>query len=94
MRSAAVRILGISAIFLSAVMPGGAQQAPASKSDPRIGLKAGLHDAGEAAFNMERIAGLPKPDGFFDPKAPAGNPAPPERPADPTSRQAPAGRRP
>ena len=25
---------------------------------------------------------LPKPDGFFDPKAPAGTPTPPERPAD------------
>jgi len=58
---------------------GGAQQAPASKSDPRIGLKPGLHDAGEAAFNMERIAGLSKPEGFFDPKAPGGNPSPPER---------------
>src|SRR5256885_14813275 len=56
-----------------------AQQAPTSKSDPRIGLKPGLHDAGEAAFNMERMSSLPKPDGFFDPKAPAGNPAPPER---------------
>ena len=49
------------------------------KPDPRVGLKPGLKDAGEAAFNMERIAGLPKPEGFFDPSAPAGNPAPPER---------------
>ena len=85
MRSAAIRILSASAILVSAVLPGGAQQAPASKSDPRIGLKPGLHDAGEAAFNMERIAGLPKPDGFFDPKAPAGNAAPPEQPADPNA---------
>jgi hypothetical protein len=50
-----------------------------AKPDPRVGLKPGLHDAGEAAWNMERISGLPKPDGFFDPKAPAGNPSPPER---------------
>ena len=28
---------------------------------------------------MERIASLPKPEGFFDPKAPAGKPTPPER---------------
>jgi hypothetical protein len=82
MKSAAICV---SAILLSVAMPGGAQQAPASKTDPRIGLKAGLHDAGEAAFNMERIAGLPKPDGFFDPKAPAGNPAPPETPVDPNA---------
>jgi len=85
MRSAAVRSLCVFTVLLSTVVTGGAQQAPASKSDPRIGLKAGLHDAGEAAFNMERIAGLPKPDGFFDPKAPAGNPAPSEQPADPNA---------
>ena len=28
---------------------------------------------------MERIATMPKPDGFFDPKAPGGAPTPPER---------------
>jgi hypothetical protein len=50
-----------------------------SKTDPRVGLKPGLYDAGEAAWNMERISGLAKPAGFFDPKAPAGNPSPPER---------------
>ncbi len=49
-------------------------------SDPRIGLKAGFRDAGQAAWNMELMASLPKPDGFFDPAAPAGNPTPPERP--------------
>ena len=31
---------------------------------------------------MERIARLPKPEGFFDPKAPAGTPTPPERDPD------------
>src|SRR4051812_4050265 len=49
------------------------------KPDPRVGLKPGLHDAGEAAWNLERVVNMPKPEGFFDPKAPAGNPAPPER---------------
>jgi hypothetical protein len=52
-----------------------AQQAP----DPRIGLRGGLRDAGQASGNMELIASLPKPDGFFDPKVPAGLPVPPER---------------
>ena len=56
-----------------------AQQAPASKTDPRIGLKSGLRDAGEAAKNLERIATLSKPEGFFDPKAPGGTVTPPER---------------
>ncbi len=32
--------------------------------DPRIGLKPGLYDAGEAAFGMERLISLPKPAGF------------------------------
>jgi hypothetical protein len=50
-----------------------------SRTDPRVGLKPGLRDAGEASRNMERIASLPKPEGFFDPKAPAGVPTPPER---------------
>ena len=36
----------------------------ASSDDPRVGLKAGLYDAGEAAFGMERLASLPKPPGF------------------------------
>jgi hypothetical protein len=40
------------------------------QSDPRVGLKPGLHDAGQAARNMELLSTLPKPDGFFDPKAP------------------------
>jgi hypothetical protein len=66
-------------VWLAAAIEGGAQQAPASPSDPRIGLKAGLRDAGEAARNMKRIASLPKPEGFFDPSAPAGPPTPPER---------------
>jgi len=60
-------------------MVGHAQQKPAAPNDPRIGLKPGLRDAGEAARNMERIASLPKPEGFYDPKAPAGTVTPPER---------------
>jgi hypothetical protein len=75
----ATTCLCLSAVLLAAAIEGGAQQAPASPSDPRIGLKAGLRDAGEAARNMKRIASLPKPEGFFDPAAPAGPPIPPER---------------
>ena len=50
----------------------------ANSSDPRVGLKAGLRNAGEAARNMERVASLPKPPGFFDPRMPAGEPTEPE----------------
>ncbi|MBI3403687.1 MAG: hypothetical protein HY048_19915 [Acidobacteria bacterium] len=88
MKTVAAMLLSVSIALTLAVMEGPGlsavegQQAPASKDDPRIGLKAGLHDAGEAARNMERIASLPKPDGFFDPKAPGGTPIPPEPPPD------------
>ena len=34
---------------------------------------------------MERIATLFKPEGFFDPKAPAGTPTPPERDPEPAA---------
>jgi hypothetical protein len=49
-----------------------------SASDPRVGLKAGLRDAGEAIRGLERVASLSNPAGFFDPKQPAGAPTPPE----------------
>jgi hypothetical protein len=83
---------------------GGAQEHPAtsrpdapataSTTDPRYSLKPGLRDAGEAAKNIARIANLPKPEGFFDPKAPAGTPTPPDAaagaaPAAPATRPAP-----
>jgi hypothetical protein len=99
MRSVAA-CLCVSAAFAFAVLDGRAQDRPApskvegapsaASNDPRVGLKAGFHDAGEAARNIERIASLPKPEGFFDPKTPAGTPIPPERdpnapPADPNA---------
>ncbi len=43
--------------------------------DPRAHLKAGFRDAGEAMLNLERVATLPKPDGFFDPHARCTDPA-------------------
>jgi hypothetical protein len=36
----------------------------AAADDPRIGLKPGLYDAGEAASGMKRLISLPKPPGF------------------------------
>ena len=43
-------------------------------ADARAGLSAGFMDAGQAIMNMELIAALPKPPGFFDPDNPAGLP--------------------
>jgi uncharacterized protein (DUF305 family) len=42
--------------------------------DPRVGLGAGYYDAGQASMNMNLVAALPKPDGFFDPANPMGLP--------------------
>jgi uncharacterized protein (DUF305 family) len=58
--------------------------------DPRTGLRAGFRDAGEAAWNMALVTALPKPDGFFDPDAPAGLPSQPAPRPTPRPRQ-PAG---
>jgi hypothetical protein len=85
MRFTAARFFCLSALLLCMVIAGAAQQVPpVGTIDQRVGLKAGLHDAGEAAKNMEHIASLPKPEGFFDPKAPAGRGSAPEstRPPD------------
>jgi hypothetical protein len=78
MKSAAT-VLCVSAVVLFAAIEGGAQQRPADPNDPRVGLKAGMRDAGEAARNMKRISSLPKPEGFFDPANPGGTPIPAER---------------
>ncbi|MCI5044083.1 MAG: DUF305 domain-containing protein [Aquisalinus sp.] len=42
--------------------------------DPRVDLAAGFRDAGEAISNLELVATLPKPQGFFDPENPVGLP--------------------
>jgi hypothetical protein len=78
--------IALSACF--AVLCAGQASAPApgnpraSSDDPRIGLKAGLYDAGEAAFGLERLASLPKPPGFApvppDPNVPAPKEGTPE----------------
>jgi hypothetical protein len=69
------------AVALSAVVSASAQEPPAAagKADPRVGLKSGLKDAGQAASDLELIANIPRPEGFFDPRAPAGLPVPPEK---------------
>ncbi len=48
--------------------------------DARAGLSPGFEDAGQALMNLELVAALPKPPGFFDPQNPAGLPPakPPE----------------
>jgi uncharacterized protein (DUF305 family) len=42
--------------------------------DPRATLAAGFRTARDAVLNLELVAALPKPEGFYDPEAPAGRP--------------------
>ena len=46
--------------------------------DPRAGLEPGFQHAGQARMNLELVASLPRPAGFFDPANPAD--LPPDRP--------------
>ncbi len=79
----ALKVVCLSAVLACMVAQGLAQEKgpTASTTDPRVGLKPGLRDAGIAAKNMELVSTLGKPEGFFDPKVPAGDTVPPERPA-------------
>src|SRR5689334_21491949 len=72
-----VHVLATSALLAVLAAPAAAQTAAPSRPDPRVGLKAGLRDAGVAASGMELLANVPKPEGFFAPKFPAGEPNPP-----------------
>jgi hypothetical protein len=83
MKSAVTRSFWLfwPAALFAAAIGGHAQERtgkPAS-SDPRVGLKAGLRDAGQAARHMELLSSVPKPEGFFDAKSPAGDATPAER---------------
>ena len=74
---------------------GSARRRP--RQDPRVGLKAGFRDAGVAARNMELVANVPKPEGFFDPDGPPARrprPRPPEPEADGRESRRKAGREP
>ncbi|MEO8682224.1 MAG: hypothetical protein ABI665_24465, partial [Vicinamibacterales bacterium] len=78
MKVKGVKLLCVSVVLASTVLAGGAQQAAPNPKDPRIGLKGGFKDAGTASWNMELVSNLPKPDGFYDPAAPAGSVSAPE----------------
>jgi hypothetical protein len=64
-------------LFVAAAVS--AQERPTPGGDPRAALKGGFRDAETTAWNLELVASLPKPDGFFDPKSPAGLPMPAEQ---------------
>lgn len=69
---------GLSAAPANVLPPTVYTNPRASNDDPRVGLKAGLYDAGEAMFGVKRIASLPKPPGFAPGSfIPTANPTPP-----------------
>jgi hypothetical protein len=80
MKSVTMRVWATAALVCGGLLLGTAQQKAPDPKDPRIGLKAGLKDAGTAARNMELVSNMGRPEGFYDPKAPAGDAMPPERP--------------
>ncbi len=73
-----VLVLSSSVMFAVVAVHAATPQTEPAK-DPRVGLKPGFHDAGQAARNMELVVMVPKPEGFFDPKAPGGEAVPPEK---------------
>ncbi|MDH3224559.1 MAG: hypothetical protein OEO23_12650, partial [Gemmatimonadota bacterium] len=67
--------LGLAAVLVGlAAGSSAAQEGPPRFSwdpnDPRVGLGAGWLDAESAAWNMEHIASLARPEGFFNPATP------------------------
>ena len=79
MKRVSASVVAVSAAILAFTIQGRAQDKPAAalSNDPRSTLKPGFRDAGHVARNIELVATMPKPSGFFDPKQPAGAPAPP-----------------
>ncbi|MEO6236211.1 MAG: hypothetical protein ABIQ52_04380, partial [Vicinamibacterales bacterium] len=75
MKPVATRLLSVVAFSASLAVAGIAQDKPATAvtNDPRVGLKAGFRDAGVAARGIELVATMPRAEGFYDPKAPAGS---------------------
>jgi hypothetical protein len=80
-----VSYLAGAVLLVSMIASGDAQERlpAAAATDPRVGLRGGLRDAGQAARNMELVSNMPRPEGFFDPKQPAGMRVPPELVSDP-----------
>jgi hypothetical protein len=79
--AASIGLVAASLAVGYAQTPAGNEPKP-STTDPRANLKPGFRDAQVAAWNLDLVATLPKPEGFFDPSAPAGPISQPEQPDD------------
>ena len=79
--AASIGLVAVSLAVGDAQTPAGNEPKP-STTDPRANLKPGFRDAQVAVWNLDLVATLPKPEGFFDPSAPAGPISEPEQPDD------------
>lgn len=60
-------------LWAAVLAVGGEAQAQATHEqhdDPRVGLRAGWQDAESVAHNLELVAHVPRPEGFFKPNDP------------------------
>ncbi len=64
-------LLLLTAALFAAAEASAQSFTPGGDSDPRVGLGAGWLDAEEASWNMDLVANLPKPDGFYNEDDPA-----------------------
>ncbi len=62
----------IGAVLVATTASGLYGQGQSGPADPRVGLRPGVTDAGEAAWNMELLANMPRPKGFDDPDGQGG----------------------
>jgi len=71
-RGAGFRLLAVmvGAIALAILPAASASAQLPTTNDPRVGLSAGLDNAGVAASGMQHLANRPKPPGFSDPANP------------------------
>ena len=64
-------IPALCAVLLLAAIPGSAgAQGTITTNDPRVGLRAGWMDAGEAAWNLRVVSKTPPSKAFFNPTTP------------------------
>ena len=69
-RSALIFTFFLLAGMFSLAVAGAQADSAVTNHDPRLTLRPGWNDAGEAASNLELIAHRPRPDRFFDPTSP------------------------
>ena len=72
-RAVPAAALALTGVLIGACDSSAQSFVPGGPDDPRIGLSAGWHDAGEALWNMRLLSNAPKPTGFYDPEAPGDN---------------------